>query len=58
MKKRADKILIAIMAIVVVCIITEVPLLAKHQEIRHQKIEQHMKEWKEKQQSLENDSIE
>ena len=58
MKKKADKILIAIMAIVVVCILTEVPLLAKHQEVRHKKIEQWDKEWKEKQQSLEKDSIE
>ena len=48
MKKKANKILIAIAAIVVVCVIVEVPLLAKHQEIRQQKIEERMKEWNEK----------
>ena len=59
MKKVANKILIAILAIVVLCIIVEVPLLSKHQKIRQQKLEEPMQEWQKQQQSLlEKDSVE
>jgi ABC-type sulfate transport system permease subunit len=50
MKKKANKILIAIAAIVLVCIVVEVPFIAKTQDALKQKMEQFEKERNEKQQ--------
>jgi hypothetical protein len=49
MKKKANKIFVAIAAIVVVCVVVETPFIAKTQDVYKQKMEQLAKERNEKQ---------